>query len=381
MQRNLRIFFLAIFMVIVSPLGFSVDPLELKKINHKIANIKIVLSEYQNKRAIYLKKLKLAEIASNQTRFRLQKIELDLRKQTTLLQKIKQNENCYKIKILKQNQGLAQLIRSAYMLKGEPYLKLILNQNDSNRVARLLIYYHYFVKQHLNIIQNLQIILNQLQSSQTEIKTQTAILKKLQKQERETHIRLELQKQDRQQAISHLNNEIKNKNQRLYELLTNKQTLENTLNNIKRYSKHEAVMNVDFEKLKGYLPWPTKGTLIPYFGTSIDHSELKWDAVLITAPENQPVYAIASGEVVFAKWLPGYGFLLIINHGHGYMTLYGRNHFLYKKSGDLVQKGDLVATVGQSGGYEKPALYFAIRHNAKPLNPLQWCRGRINEVT
>lgn len=131
--------------------------------------------------------------------------------------------------------------------------------------------------------------------------------------------------------------------------------------------------NKNFALLRGKLPWPTKGTVLHYFNTTIAKSELKSTAELISAPDEQPVYSVAPGVVVFSKWLEGYGLLIIINHGEGYMTLYGRNHSLYKHEGDQVAAGDLIATVGQSGGYEKPALYFAIRYNAKPLDPNQWC--------
>jgi septal ring factor EnvC (AmiA/AmiB activator) len=119
--------------------------------------------------------------------------------------------------------------------------------------------------------------------------------------------------------------------------------------------------------------WPTKGHILDYFGTKIYHSELRWSGILIKAPENQKVHAIANGKIVFANWLPGYGLLLIINHGHGYMSLYGRDHSLKKKVGDMVKKGDVIATVGKSGGYRHSALYFAIRHNAEPLSPKKWC--------
>ena len=110
-----------------------------------------------------------------------------------------------------------------------------------------------------------------------------------------------------------------------------------------------------------------------YFGLPIQQSELKWAGELIEATDEQPVYAIAAGTVVFSKWLEGYGLLLIVNHGGGYMSLYGRNHSLYKREGEKIAGGDLIASVGQSGGYETPALYFGILYNAKPLDPNQWC--------
>ena len=95
--------------------------------------------------------------------------------------------------------------------------------------------------------------------------------------------------------------------------------------------------------------------------------------VLIQAPEGQNVYAVSSGRVVFANWMAGYGLLVIIDHGNGFMTIYGRNHAVIKKVGDDVRAGDLIATVGNTGGHSRPALYFAIREDGKPLNPERWC--------
>ena len=354
-------------------IGYAGQHAQLQQLNNKIAIIKAVLSKDRYKRSYYLQKLKSTEISSGRIMLQLQRTTRHLKQQRSLLKKLNRNKNAYQLKLAKQRDWLAHQIRDAYSLGREPYLKFILNQTDANRISRLLIYYRYMSQNRLSIIHELQQTLSQLQSNQIQIQSQTKILTKLQHQQHHESSRLENIKQNRQSAITNLNKEIHTKNQRLAELLANKHLLEQTISRLERSERVRAAMKHDFAKLKGNLAWPTKGKILPYFGTKIYQSRLKWDGILIKAPANQPVYAVADGKVVFAKWLPGYGLLLIISHGHGYMTLYGRNHNLYKKPGDVVQKGDLIATVGQSGGYEKSALYFAIRHNAKPLNPLIWC--------
>ena len=182
-------------------------------------------------------------------------------------------------------------------------------------------------------------------------------------------------KDNRTQLINSINNTIRDQNQVLENLNINKKRLEQTLMHLSHtpVTSKENFTYINFAQQRGHLPWPTKGKVMHYFNSPIAQSELKWTGELIEAPDDQPVYAVAPGTVIFSKWLQGYGLLIIINHGHGYMSLYGRNHSLYKHEGDKVSAGDLIATVGQSGGYGKPALFFAIRYNAKPLDPSQWC--------
>lgn len=132
--------------------------------------------------------------------------------------------------------------------------------------------------------------------------------------------------------------------------------------------------SMPFVQLQGNLPWPTAGNILTPFGAELGDSHLKYNGVLIGAPAGQPVHAIARGKVVFANWLQGLGLLLIIDHGDGYMSLYGHNAALYKKAGDSVKPEEVIAAVGNSGVPGPMGLYFEIRHNGQPVNPVQWCK-------
>jgi septal ring factor EnvC (AmiA/AmiB activator) len=132
---------------------------------------------------------------------------------------------------------------------------------------------------------------------------------------------------------------------------------------------------VPFSRLKGKLPWPVQGKLAARYGANRKAESLTWRGVVIDAEEGREVKAIYNGRVVFADWMRGFGLLLIVDHGNGYMSLYGHNQSLYKNVGDVVRKGEAVATVGNSGGRETPGLYFEIRHNGVPDNPVLWCRA------
>src|SRR3990167_4098112 len=370
---GIRIIFLTMLFYLAPFCGAIQEQSVLQQINQKIATMQASLSAEQNKRESYIASLKAAEIAPGKATLKLQQTVLTLRKQQTVLQKLNENEMFYRNQLLVNQNVLATQIRSAYALGRQAYLRLALNQSDANRISRLLKYYHYICQNRLMTIHHLQLTLNQLQQTQQAIQDQTKLLTNLHAKQFDEHSKLERLKQDRQFVVIQLNSKISNQQQKLNELLTNKRLLEQTITHLDKATQPHTLIKEDFAHSKGQLNWPTKGQIMPFFGTKIYQSELRWDGILIQAPENQPIYAVANGQVVFAKWLPGYGLLLIISHGHGYMTLYGRNHTIYKKSGDFVHAGDLIATVGDSGGYDQPALYFAIRHNAIPLNPMYWC--------
>ena len=316
--------------------------------------------------------LKKNEIISGKISKKLYKTNHNLTQQQALLTTLKESEKGYKSKLGDQEILLSKEIQTAYMLGRQPYLKLLLNQQNSNQVSRVLMYYQYINKDRIGAIKNLQNTLAKLKNNQEQIRTQYNTLQVLQQKQKNEKIKLAGIKKNRQTLINNINDKIQGRKQRLKDLLSNKRRLEKTLAQLSKKAQGTGFGN--FSRWRGKLRWPTKGKILRLFGTQIEQSELRWGGVLIKAPDGHPIHAIAKGKVVFAKWLSGYGLLIIVNHGHGYMTLYGRNNALYKTVGDSVKKGDLIATVGKSGGYQSPALYFAIRHNGKPLNPTRWCR-------
>ena len=133
-----------------------------------------------------------------------------------------------------------------------------------------------------------------------------------------------------------------------------------------------------FSSLKGKLPWPVKGSFLGRFGQSKNTGDLKWNGVLIKAKLGTPVRVISHGRVAFSDWLQGFGFITIIDHGDGYMSLYGHSESLFKQTGDWVQAGEVIATVGDSGGQPISGVYFEIRSRGKPVNPSKWCSSKVS---
>jgi len=268
---------------------------------------------------------------------------------------------------------LSVQLRTAYMMGSQNTIKFLLNQHDTSQLSRMWHYYQYLNDARNQAINEINQTLTDIANNEADINTHQAQLQQLKKEQQTNRQALNQQQQQRKQAIQHLHTSIKNNEQRLQQLRTNQRALVNVIRGIKRQPVIMPAKTISFKRLKGKLNWPVKrGEVIERFNTRIDNSQTRLKATIIAAPRGSNVYAIATGKVVFANWLRGLGLLIIVDNGHGYMTLYGYNQSLYKQVGDTVRAGDIIATVGDSGGQHTDALYFAIRHNGKPVNPLAW---------
>jgi septal ring factor EnvC (AmiA/AmiB activator) len=188
---------------------------------------------------------------------------------------------------------------------------------------------------------------------------------------------LETSRRERGELLADLNRDIHNTKQRLSQLKEDEQSLQELVKRLRR-----ALAEIpsprgpgkSFAQLKGRLRLPAEGAIAARFGMPRQVGQLKWQGILIDAPDGADVNAVAAGRVVFADWLRGFGLLLIIDHGDGYMSLYGYNQGLHKNVGDSVKAGELIATVGNSGSHSQSGLYFEIRHQGSPVDPLLWCK-------
>jgi septal ring factor EnvC (AmiA/AmiB activator) len=137
----------------------------------------------------------------------------------------------------------------------------------------------------------------------------------------------------------------------------------------------EGIYPRDFEALRGQLRLPVHGDLVAKFGGRHGDGP-SWKGLFIRADEGSDVKAVASGRVVFAEWLRGFGNLIIIDHGSQYMSIYGNNQTVLKRAGDIVKTGDVIAAAGSSGGIEQSGLYFEMRHQGRAFDPLGWVTVR-----
>ena len=272
--------------------------------------------------------------------------------------------------------ALEAALRSAFILGREPQLKLALNGSDPATVARLLGYYGYYSKARAARLMSLSEVIEHYQSLQQKLADTANELAQTAQAEQSSLADLRKTRKARRAVIRRLDRDIARKHSRAERLKRDAQRLSNLVDSVNKDLANvptRMLDDVNFGRLRGRLPWPVAGQLINRYGTRRAGGDLTWEAVRIAAPTGTAVHAIAYGRVAYAGWLPYYGLVLMIDHGDGYLTVYGHNETIYKQVGDWVRPGDLVATVGASGGQKKPTLYFQIRYKGKTLNPQRWC--------
>ena len=297
-----------------------------------------------------------------------------IKKEQELRKLNRQQKNLEKNK-QQQKSALAVQIKSAFVSGRQEYLKMLLNQEDPEALGRMLVYYDYMNKARTEKVAKLQQTLKDLENIDKAIQTEIRDLNILKKSKQEETERLKKLKVKRKKLVDALAQEIKSKTAQLGELETNAKELQDLIDSVR-----EAIENIDFTQplnglkgVRGRLRWPTKGKTARSYGSKLAEG-LRSNGVLIAGQEGNAVNAVHHGRVVYADWLRGFGLLVIIDHGKGYMSLYGYNQALYKQVGDYVESGEAIATVGQSGGQQKPGLYFELRHQGKPFNPKRWFR-------
>ncbi len=278
-----------------------------------------------------------------------------------------------------QRDYLAGQIRAAYLMGRQEYLKILLNQQDPATVGRVSTYYDYLNQARSERIGAISHTINELKQVKQQVGVEAERLEVLRQQQLQEKRSLVASRKQRASVVAQLKGEISSKDKQLERMVRNEQQLQALIQALVEALEDippDAGNRPAFGKLKGKLLWPAKGALMARYGSE-KAGKLRWQGVMIAAPEGHKVKAVSHGRVAFSDWLKGYGLLVIIDHGDGYMSLYGHNQSLYKETGDWVEKDEVIATVGNSGGFDKTALYFEIRQNGRPTNPARWCR-RVN---
>lgn len=280
-------------------------------------------------------------------------------------------------RLAEQRRLLAAQVRASYVMGRQEQLKLLLNQEDPSAVQRMLAWYGYIARARLRRIEAVRETLARLAEVRAELEMQRGRLETLLARQEEERHRLAQQRAQRAELVASLGREIRDRSRRLTRLQEDERELQRLLDAIGEALESlplgEGAVRT-FAELRGRLPWPVKGRLRARFGSRRPHSELRWKGVLLDAPNGAEVRAVARGRVAFADWLRGFGMLIIVDHGDGFMSLYGHNQGLYKEVGEWVEAGEVIASVGDSGGQSRSALYFEIRREGRPLDPVRWCR-------
>ena len=257
-------------------------------------------------------------------------------------------------------------------------MKLLFTQSDASMLQRNLTYYEYFSKHRIKLIQSAQKEFRQLSTNELQTREAKRALEKDLADQRQQKDLLVRDKSKRKTILSSLETELKKQGKHLSQLEDDARNLKQLIDSIDEIlidTPAHSQPHKKFSGLRGKLAWPVKGKVKKLFGRPKPPSNLRWQGVIIQAASGNNVRAVSHGRVAFADWLRGMGNLIIIDHGQGYLSLYGHNQSLFKTAGEWVDAGDIIASIGSSGGQKIPGLYFEIRKKGKPQNPSRWCNA------
>lgn len=349
---------------------------ELERVRENIEKISSELDSARLRTEKLEKELKRTEIAIGHESLRLKQIEKDIRQRKHRLSELTHAIRDYRENLSRQRKQLARQVRSAYMAGRSNYLKLLLNQENPAMVGRVLAYYDYYNQARIESIIDVKEKLELINSTKAKIESETRDLAALKSSQLKKTRELNAYRESRKLVLEKLESDIESKDEELRKWREQEEKITKLLQELEQ-TEQGAVFIDDappFGSLKGELDWPTEGKLLNSFGSRRKATSLRWHGVKIGANSGEEVRAVHTGKVLFADWFRNLGLLMILDHGDGYMSLYGYNQSLLKKPGDWVLAGEIIAYTGNSGGQSSPGVYFEIRHNGKPLDPVLWCK-------
>ncbi len=377
-----------------------------------VAELKKLLEAIQKEKSGVQGELKKTESEMGQLEKQVKGLQQELNKSNEELKRLDTEKKKLQQSRLEQQRLIGIQARAAYQGGQQEYLKLLLNQQNPEKFSRTLTYYDYLSQARLEQLATFNETLRQLANVEQDIANQQNQLNEQKSALDGRREQLAEARKERQLALAKLNKDLSARDQKLKARQQEQAQLGNVLKTIEAtlarqareaaearklelaaeqarlkgdkaspgadgplVSSSGATYGGNFASARGKLPWPVDGRLAARFGTARGGDErTKWDGVLISAGAGSQVHAVHGGRVVFADWLRGAGLLVILDHGNGYLSLYGHNQSLLKDAGQIVKAGEAIATVGTSGGQNTPALYFAIRQQGRPSDPAQWCR-------
>jgi len=363
---------------------FDAKQEKLEEVRGRISNLQSELESTKNQQAELTKDLQVVEQKIGKLARRLRVLAGSLGRQQQQLKQLQKKRTKQEQELDTHRSLLSQQIRTAYAMGRQERIKILLNQQDPATISRVMAYYDYFNQARIEQLTLIQTLISDLQETETNLISETNRLEELQAKELQQQDELKQAQLARYEVVKSLAAKISSKGQELGGLKKNEHQLQSLMLRLQQELSAppaEAVQHKAFRSLKGRLPWPSKGKLIARFGSS-KGAGLRWDGVVIAGQEGQEVQAVHHGRVAFSDWLRGFGLLLIIDHGNGYMSLYGHNQSLFKEVGDWVEAGEMIALVGSSGGRLKSGVYFSIRKKGTPVNPKRWCKKiKGNRIT
>jgi murein hydrolase activator len=377
---------------------------DLSDLHEKIEELKKELNSNQAAHKDATDELKDSETAISSANKKLREINQKQKQNKNTLNTLKKQSLNLNENLSQQQQRLSKLLRQQYMHGGQSYSQLILQNKNPSEITRDVKYFSYIAKEHAKVIDDMQsslVKVKELNNKTAATLQEVANLKAKQEAEKSE---LEQQKQEKSKVVKTLSKQITAQRKEIDKLKRDEKNLSNLVERLakiipkkaKKVSKKktskptnedekpsqtivkneetptDAYSGSNFIALKGKLRLPVRGDVTNRFGAARVDTGVSWKGLFIKAAEGNDVKTVADGRVVFADWMRGFGNLIIVDHGSGYMSLYGNNQAVLKGVGDEVNAGDAIASVGNSGGNESNGLYYELRRNSQPFDPMSW---------
>lgn len=350
---------------------------ELEEVRERISALKQSMDESAGSRDRVTGELQTAEVEISEKRIRLKELQRERDYSTKRKQELDERIVAREALLAHESEELAEQVRAAHMSGGQERIKLLLNQRDPATLGRLLSYYQYFNDYRSENILTVTGHIDELAILRSQAAAEEARLAGLARTRYAELTQLNLAQEKRQELLTTLQGRMASEGKEIQQLAAQEKDLARLIDELTSILSDYPIRSENpFSEHKGKLTWPVAGTLLHDFGQPRISDQVKWNGVVLAAPRGREVRAVYHGRVVFSDWLSGLGLLVIVEHGEGYMTLYGYNETTLKNTGDWVAPGDVIATVGDSGGQSRAALYFELRHGTQPLNPRHWVTRR-----
>ena len=378
---------------------------DLSDIQEKIQALKKELDSNQEAHKDATDALKDSETAISSANQKLREINQKQQQNKTTLNSLKKQSLTINESLGEQQQQLSNLLKQQYMHGNQSYTKLILQDKNPSEIARDVKYFSYIAKAHAKVIDDMQVNLVKVKELNTKTSAALQEVADLKAKQEAEMKELEKQKQEKSKVVKNLSQQITAQRNEIDKLKRDEKNLSNLVERLAKIitktikKKHSRIASKnnepneeqptqantkneetptnayagsDFANLRGKLHLPVRGEVTNRFGASREDTGVSWKGLFIKAPEGNDVKTVADGRVVFADWMRGFGNLIIVDHGSGYMSLYGNNQAVLKHVGDEVDAGDTIASVGNSGGNESNGVYYELRRNSQPFDPLSW---------
>ena len=360
-------------------LSFSVYASDLEKRQSELKSIQAQINQQQSalkntskQREKLLALLRSDEEAIAAAAKKVNSTKNSLAQIDTKLAELKQRQEELETLKVSQQKTLSKQLSSAYLAGNHDYTKMMLNQQSPATIERMLAYYQYLNKARMNSINELKKTITELDEIKVSQTSKQKQLTRLMAEQQVQSKRLNQEQDQRQLTLKELQRTLNTKGAELEQLQIEEASLKRVVEQALKAMRDNPSME-GFDKQGGKLKWPTKGRVSASFG-SPRSGQVVWKGTMLSAPEGQNIRAVSGGKVIYADWLKGFGMVMVIDHGKGYMSLYGHAQALLKSPGDMVKTGEAIALVGRSGGQTEPGLYFEIRYKGQAVDPAKYCR-------